>query len=96
MAKTFRGKFLVRIASSQETMKKRVVLCGVFIPNFDINEINDSDEMWVGDLIVGSGGIRFTGKDTGGPSPEEFLEGAFMSPSDWKNREQLDLFLPEI
>lgn len=96
MAKSFRGKFLVRVASSQETMQKRVVLCGVFVPNFDIDELNENDEMWVAELSVVSGGIRFTGKETGGPSPEDFLEGAFMSPRDWKNREQLDLFLPEI
>lgn len=96
MAKSFRGKFLVRRATNHSDGKQSVVICGVFKPNFDINQLNDNDEMWVADLVVGSGGIRFSGKETLGPSPEDFLEGQCMSPSSWKNRDQLDMFLPEV
>ena len=85
MDKTLRGKYLVRKS------KEVVVICGVFHPtNFNINDINDNDEMWVSDIMVSSNGIRFTdpiGLDGG--SPEDFISGENQSPSNWKTKSSL-------
>jgi len=48
--------------------------------------------MWVSDLIVGEGGLRFTEpiNKTGAPSPEDFLSGEGTSPRFWGKKENLD------
>lgn len=90
MEKILRGKYLIRKSTTSEG-NKVITLTGVFHPrNFDINEINDNDEMWVSDLIVSTGGIRYTdpvGIDGG--SPEDFLEGNNQSPKCWNNKTSL-------
>jgi hypothetical protein len=90
MEKILRGKYLVR-KSKIKNGGKCIILTGVFYAhNFDINEINNDDEMWVSDIIISSGGIRFTdpiGVDGG--SPEDFLDGVNQSPSSWKTRSKL-------
>lgn len=46
--------------------------------------------MWVSDIIVSSGGIRFTDPisiDCG--SPEDFISGINQSPSEWKTKSSL-------
>lgn len=91
MEKVLRGKYLVRKAKLTESNNDVLIITGIFFPtNFDINEIKDNDEMWVSDLLVMPGGIKFTdpkGKDGG--SPEDFLEGEMTSPSCWKNKKEL-------
>jgi hypothetical protein len=87
--KTIRGKYLVRIGTNEKEEKK-IIICGTFDPvDFDIDEINDSDEMWVSDLIVIDGGIKFTGRCKGALSPEDFLEGECQLTSSWECRENL-------
>lgn len=87
MEKILRGKYLVR-KSKLKNGQDVVTLSGVFHPqNFDISEIKDNDEMWVSNIIVSSGGIRFSdpiGIDGG--SPEDFLSGINQSPLDWKTK----------
>ncbi len=91
MERILRGKYLVR-KSKLENGEKVLTLSGVFYAsNFDINEVNDNDEMWVSDIII-SGGIRFTdpfGTDAG--SPEDFVSGSgnMQSPSNWQTKSNL-------
>jgi len=60
MEKILRGKYLVR-KSKLENGIDVIILSGVFYPqNFNANSIKDNDEMWVSDIIVSSGGIKFT------------------------------------
>jgi hypothetical protein len=82
-----RGKYLVR-KSTLGDGKQVLTLTGVFHPmNFDINEVNSDDEMWVSDIIVSDGGIRFSDPfELDGGSPEDFLAGRMQSPSDWKTK----------
>ena len=91
--KTFRGKYLIRKAKTSDGTPV-VVLCGIFVPLEDIDweKLQDSDEMWVSDLIVGEGGLRFTEpiNKTGAPSPEDFLSGEGTSPRFWGKKENLD------
>lgn len=90
MERILRGKYLVR-KSKLENGTEVLILSGVFRPqNFNVNEIKDNDEMWVSDIIVSSGGIKFTdpiGSDGG--SPEDFISGSNQSPSYWKTKESL-------
>lgn len=91
MEKILRGKYLVR-KSKLENGTDVIQLTGVFLPqNFNIDEIKDNDEMWVSDIKVLTGGIRFTDPigsvDAG--SAEQFLEGNKQSPSDWKSKGSL-------
>jgi hypothetical protein len=90
MERILRGKFLVR-KSKLSDGKEVVILSGIFHPiNFEINTINDNDEMWVSDIIVSSAGIRYTdpiGVDGG--SPEDFISGVKQLPEDWKTRGHL-------
>jgi hypothetical protein len=90
MERILRGKYLVR-KSKLENGTEVITLSGVFHPqNFNVNEIKDNDEMWVSDIIVSSGGIKFTdpiGSDGG--SPEDFISGSNQSPSYWKTKESL-------
>lgn len=91
MERILRGKYLVR-KSKLENGTYAVVLAGVFHPqNFNVDEIEDSDEMWVSDIIVSSGGIRFTKPTSGidGGSPEDFISGEKQAPSSWKNKSTL-------
>ena len=45
--------------------------------------------MWVSDLEVLSGGIRFTDPHSvDGGSLEDFISGNNQSPKDWKNKEK--------
>lgn len=90
--KKLRGKYLVRKSQLHDDTPI-LIICGVFLPNFDLSEINNGDEMWVSDLIVGEDGIKFTdpidGVDAG--SPEDFLENikGQQSPKFWKNKSPL-------
>lgn len=90
MEKILRGKYLVR-RSKLEDGRDAVTITGIFHPqNFNIDEINGDDEMWVSDIIISSGGLRFTdpiGIDGG--SPEDFLDGNMTSPTCWKNKSSL-------
>ena len=90
MDRILRGKYLVR-KSKLDNGKEVVTLTGVFYPtNFDINSLNDDDEMWVSDIIVSSGGIRFTNPiSTDGGSPEDFIDGNNQLPTDWKTKGHL-------
>lgn len=91
MEKILRGKYLVRRATLEETGQKVLIITGIFHPqNFDVDDVKSNDEMWVSDLIVAPGGIRFSdplGSDGG--SPEDFLNGDAQSPRSWKTRESL-------
>jgi hypothetical protein len=87
MEKILRGKYLVRkskLSDGQDVL----TISGVFYPqNFNIDEVKDNDEMWVSDIIISSGGIRFTdpiGLDGG--SPEDFISGNNQSPSCWNTK----------
>lgn len=91
MEKVVRGKYLVR-KTKLANGKDALVITGVFHPmNFDISEIKDNDEMWVSDLQVLQGGLRFTdpvnGIDVG--SPEDFIGGSNQMPRDWQNKSKL-------
>lgn len=84
MEKILKGKYLVRkskLSNGQDVL----TISGVFHPqNFNIDEVKDNDEMWVSEIIISSGGIRFTdpiGVDGG--SPEDFISGNNQSPSCW-------------
>jgi len=90
MRKTLRGKYLVR-KSMTNYGKPCLVVTGMFFPvDFDINDISDSDEMWVSDITINGDGIRFTDPKKGfGPSPEDFLSGDSSSPSSWKNQSKM-------
>jgi hypothetical protein len=86
--KKLRGKYLVR-RTKLVNGAEGLILTGVFYPDFDINEINENDEMWVSDITIGNG-LRFTDPvkpDAG--SPEDFLDGNCMSPKDWKTKSEL-------
>lgn len=89
MDKIIRGKFLVRKGTTHDG-DEILVIAGVFHPrNFSLDEIKNNDEMWVADLIV-AGGWKFTDPSTysGVGSVEEFLEGNFQRPEDWKSDPQ--------
>ena len=90
MEKKLRGKYLVR-KSKLSNGTPVVTITGTFYPqNFNIDEIKDNDEMWVSDILVLGGGLRFTdplGGDSG--SPEDFLSGEKQLPSEWKTKEKL-------
>jgi hypothetical protein len=90
MERILRGKYLVR-KSKLENGTEVLVLSGVFHPqNFNLNEIKDNDEMWVSDIIVSSGGIKFTDPiGTDGGSPEDFISGHNQSPLCWETKESL-------
>jgi hypothetical protein len=87
MEKVIIGKYLIKKA----TLKNGEVvltLTGVFHPkNFNIDEINDNDEMWVSGLIT-TNGLKFT-NPFNSVSPEDFLSGENQSPKDWKNKSVL-------
>lgn len=88
--KILRGKYLVR-KSKLKSGEDVVIICGVFYPqNFNIDEIKNNDEMWVSDIQVSDGGIRFT-DPTGidGGSPENFLSGINQSHFNWKTKGSL-------
>ena len=90
MERILRGKYLVR-KSKLKNGTEVVILFGVFHPqNFNVNEIKDNDEMWVSDLRVLDGGIRFSDPfGTDGGSPEDFIAGVNQSPRDWKTKDYL-------
>lgn len=90
MDKILRGKYLVR-KSKLKDGNDVIILTGIFYPqNFEVSEIKNNDEMWVSDIIVVSGGLKFTdpiGIDGG--SPEDFLDGNNQSTSNWKTKGKL-------
>jgi hypothetical protein len=90
MEKILRGKYLVRKSKTDKGVDV-LTLTGVFYPqNFELSEINDSDEMWVSEIHIPNGGIKFTNPLTlDGGSLEDFLEGNNQSPLCWKNKELL-------
>lgn len=90
MERILRGKYLVR-KSKLQNGDEVITLSGVFHPqNFNVDEIKDNDEMWVSDIIVSTGGIKFTdpiGID--GSSPEDFISGVNQSTLNWKTKGSL-------
>ena len=90
MERKLKGKFLVR-RSTTTNGTPCLTIVGMFFPEFDINSIEASDEMWVSEITVHSGGVRFFDiKEKSAPySPEEFLEGRNMSSEDWNKKEIL-------
>ena len=85
------GKFMVRKSKTQNG-ELCLILCGAFHPqNFELNEIKDNDEMWVANIEILPGGLKFTNPKTnnGLRSPEDFLEGEGMSSDFWKTKEEL-------
>lgn len=89
--KTLIGKYLVRKSKTTDG-KPILIVCGTFLVSSELyNGINDNDEMWVSEITVGEGGIRFIDPiGTDGGSPEDFLEGAMQSPRNWKKKLKLD------
>lgn len=91
--KKLTGKYLVRKAKLNNGTPV-LILSGVFYPNFDISEVNDNDEMWVSEIIVSEGGIKFTEpvNNIDAISPEDFLENIHnqQSPKFWKNKLPLE------
>lgn len=91
MERILRGKYLVRPSRLPDGTKV-LTLTGVFHPtNFNVDDVNGNDEMWVSDIII-SGGVRFTDSvhtTHSVCSPEEFLSGAHQPPSDFKNKQDL-------
>jgi len=89
MEKIIRGKYLVR--------KKKIyngsdilIVTGVFYPiNFNLNEIGDNDEMWISDLMVIDGGLKFSDPINNNISPEDFLSGKNQMPISWKIKSKL-------
>lgn len=91
MKHSFRGKFLVR-KSKTKNNEEVVVICGVFYPKDLKIKLNSKDEMWVADIEIKDGGIRFeecNTTSTGARSPEEFLEGESQKPQDWNKKSNL-------
>lgn len=90
MERILRGKYLVRKYKTKKG-EDVVGIYGTFYPNFDINTIKNNDEMWVSDIIIGPGGIRFTDPVDGvdGGSPEDFVSGNKQLPRDWKTKSEL-------
>ena len=90
MERILRGKYLIR-KSKLKNGTEVVTLSGVFFPqNFSVDEIKNDDEMWVSDIIISSGGIRFTNPiGTDGGSPEDFIDGLNQLPSNWKTKDSL-------
>lgn len=90
MERNLKGKFLVR-RSTTNNGTPCLTIVGMFFPEFDINSVEESDEMWVSEITVHSGGARFyDNKEKSAPySPEEFLEGRNMNPNDWNKKEAL-------
>jgi hypothetical protein len=88
MEKTLIGKYLVRKSKTEEG-DEAIIITGVFQPqNFSMDEI-DGDEMWVSNLTVLSGGLRFTKPTRLTISPEDFLSGEGQSISEWKHKEKM-------
>jgi hypothetical protein len=88
MEKVLIGKYLVR-RSKTDDGKDVVILTGVFQPqNFSIDEI-DGDEMWVTNITVQTGGLRFTKPTRLSVSPEDFISGEGQSISEWKHKEKI-------
>lgn len=89
MDREIRGRCLVR-KSKLDNGEEVLILCGAFYPqNFDINTIHDGDEMWVLDITINSGGLRFIGSKNVSISPEDFLVGEGQMVSNWNKKEKL-------
>lgn len=89
MKRQLRGKCLVR-KSTLTNGEEVLTICGNFYPNFNINEIKDNDEMWVCDMTIEDGGLRFTNPTSiDGGSPENFLNGDNNLPKHWNTKEKL-------
>jgi len=89
MERILRGKYLVR-KGKLTNGDPIVIICGMFHPtNFNVDDINGNDEMWVSDIII-SGGLRFTNPiGIDGGSPEDFLDGNNVSPQCWNDKDIL-------
>lgn len=86
-----RGKFLIR-KTKLDSGKSALIVTGAAFVNSDnfYDTIDDNDEMWVCDLTLLPGGIRFSNRvDIKAGSPEDFLMGQSQSPSAWKKRTDL-------
>ena len=89
MERKLRGKCLVNI-NRLENGEEVLTLTGVFYPvSFNVEDVKDGGEMWVADIIVEEGGIRFTKNESISISPEDFLEGESQDSSSWKNKDIL-------
>jgi len=85
MNKTIVGKCLVRKGVLNDG-EQVLILCGVFFPkDLDLDDIADTEEMWVAPITIHSGGIRCTDikEHCKHPSPEDFLTGRGMNLGDW-------------
>lgn len=69
---SFKGKFLVR-KSRLADGKSCLILCGSFFPLASLDNFDDRDEMWVGNLYIDpyKKFINYTNHNF---SPEDFLE----------------------
>lgn len=90
MEKMLRGKYLVR-KSKLEDGTPVLTLTGTFYPiNFPSTDVDDGDEMWISNLIVCSGGVKFSGRVNDVTcSPEDFLEGDSQLSSNWREKDEL-------
>jgi len=81
---TFLGKCLVRRARDSEG-KPVVILCGVFRPEFDVESIDDRDEMWAVRFQELSS-KRFVNTNVLHCSPEDFLRNYndVQDPANWE------------
>lgn len=88
--KTLRGKFLIKKNKLQDG-RPCLTLTGICLPkDFDIDSVSDGDEMWICDLMVLDGGLRYSDAEVGDVgSPEEFLAGAGQKESTWKTKTNL-------
>ena len=83
----FKGKMLVRRQETREG-KPVLILCGVFMPDVDINEFDDRDEMWGVELEVVESVRMVNSKNIPIGSPEDFLENRdnCQSPKSWERK----------
>ena len=73
MERKLRGKCLVN-RNTLKNGEEVLTLTGVFYPvSFNVEDVKDGGEMWVADIIVEEGGIRFTKNESISISPEDFL-----------------------
>jgi len=90
MSTNLKGKYLIKKTKNKEG-EPCFVITGIFYPaDFNIDEIEINEEMWVSEITINNGGLRFSEPTQGfAPSPEEFLSGECTSPSSWKTKHLL-------
>ncbi len=91
MEKKLRGKYLIR-KSKMSDGTPVLMLVGTFFPptDWDVESNFKHDEMWVSDVIIGDGGLRFQ-QPKNHFSPEEFLENDdYQAPNQFKIKSNID------